>query len=312
MALTGVNAKHHALIVPAPAKLNLFLHITGRRSDGYHELETVFQFLDYADEVRLDLRKDAVIERVRALEHIPEEEDLSIRAARMLQKTHAGCPGARIEIIKRLPLGGGLGGGSSDAASTLLGLNELWQCGLGLEELAALGLQLGADVPVFIYGHAAFARGIGERLQPVNPPCPWYLVLIPEKNVSTEEIFATPALTRNSAPLKISGFVQGDGDCFGDGAFWAQTRNDCQQVVCERYACIRGALEWLSQCNTLWPGGRLTGTGACVFAAFAEKGQAERALSTRPKGLEGFIAQGLNVSPAHAGRDGELFNSHVV
>ncbi len=291
------------LCVPAPAKLNLFLHITGRRSDGYHELETLFQFLDFADEVQLTLRRDAVIERGRNLPGIRPEDDLCIRAARLLQQALATSLGVTVDVSKRVPMGGGLGGGSSDAASTLLGLNQLWEAGLSPEELALLGLQLGADIPVFIHGRAALAKGIGERLWPVDPPCPWYLVLIPPINVATAEIFAVPALTRNSAPLKIPGFVQEDegGSTLGEfwGEFWRKTRNDCQQVVSGQYGVIRQALEWLSQCDTCWPQGRLTGTGSCVFAAFADRNSAELALATRPEGLDGFVAQGLNVSPAH-------------
>ena len=286
------------LHLPAPAKLNLFLHITGRRDDGYHELETLFQFLDYADEVQLRLRDDGLIERGRALAGVPQAQDLSIRAAVLLQKKLTTPLGVTIDILKRLPLGGGLGGGSSDAASTLLGLNRLWRGGLGPGELAELGLQLGADVPVFIHGRAALAKGVGERLWSVEPPCPWYLVLIAPVNVSTEEVFNAPALTRNSQPLKIPGFVQNAGAGLEDCAFWAQTRNDCQQVVCERYPQIRRALEWLAEQDRVWPGGRLTGTGGCVFAAFAEQGLAEGALAKRPAGLDGFVARGLNVSPA--------------
>lgn len=294
-------AENQTLTVPAPAKLNLFLHITGRRADGYHELETLFQFLDFADEVHLCLRNDGVIERGRVLANVPEHQDLSIRAAVLLQR-HLGTPlGARIDILKRLPLGGGLGGGSSDAASTLLGLNSLWQGGLGLGPLAELGLQLGADVPVFIHGHAALARGVGEQLSAAEPPCPWYLVLNPREKVSTAEIFALPALTRNSTPLKIPGFVQNVAAGFEDGAFWAQTRNDCQQVVAARYAGIRLALDWLENQASAWPGGRLTGTGGCVFAAFADEQAAQSALAARPAGMDGFVARGLNVSPAHAG-----------
>ncbi len=288
-----------SLILPAPAKLNLFLHITGRRGDGYHELETLFQFLDYADEVQLQLRHDGVIERGLDLADVPLKRDLSIRAALLLQEKLATPLGATIKIIKRLPLGGGLGGGSSDAASTLLGLNKLWRGGLGLSALAELGLQLGADVPVFIHGHAALARGVGERLWPVEPPCPWYLVLISPVNVSTEEIFNAPALTRNTAPLKIPGFVQSIAGGLKGCTFWARTRNDCQQVVSGRYTQIHRALDWLAEQDSVWPGGRLTGTGGCVFTAFAEQNEAERALAARPAGLEGFVARGLNISPAH-------------
>ena len=287
------------VILPAPAKLNLFLHITGRRGDGYHELETLFQFLDYADEVQLRLRGDGVIERGRDLRGVSPERDLSLRAAVLLQEKLASPLGVTLDVIKRLPLGGGLGGGSSDAASTLLGLNRLWRGGLGLGALAELGLQLGADVPVFVHGHAALARGVGERLWPVEPPCPWYLVLIPPMNVSTEEIFSTPALTRNTAPLKIPGFAKNLAGGLKGCTFWARTHNDCQPVVCEHHAQIRSALDWLAKQDSVWPGGRLTGTGGCVFAAFAQQSIAENALAARPAGLGGFVARGLNVSPAH-------------
>jgi 4-diphosphocytidyl-2-C-methyl-D-erythritol kinase len=287
------------LVLPAPAKLNLFLHITGRRADGYHELETLFQFLDFADEVHLSLRDDGIIEQGQALEGVPREDDLTIRAAELLQQKLGTHLGVRIDIHKRLPLGGGLGGGSSDAATTLLGLNRLWQGGLNLDQLADLGLALGADVPVFIHGHSALAKGVGEQLWPADPPCYWYLVLIPPLNVSTKEIFSLSALTRNSAPLKIPGFVQGIADPSFGNAFWAQTRNDCQSVVSERYHGVQQALDWLEEQDTVWPGGRLTGTGACVFAAFAQKSTAERALSNCPTELGGFIAQGINISPVH-------------
>ena len=220
---------------PAPAKLNLFLHVTGRRADGYHELQTLFQLIDLADEVLLSVRDDGAIQRHAGAAGVPAEQDLAVRAARALQRFADPSLGADIEVRKRIPLGGGLGGGSSDAATVLLALNELWGCGLGLEALAELGLPLGADVPVFIQGFSAWAEGIGERLTPVTLPQAWYVIVHPGVHVSTTDVFQSPELTRNSPLITIRAF-------FESGA-----RNDCESVVRARYPEVAEALDWLRQ-----------------------------------------------------------------
>lgn len=265
---------------PAPAKLNLFLHITGRRSDGYHLLQSVFQFLDYGDEIIIKVRGDGEIQRLNLLPGVAPEQDLVVRAARLLQE-HSGCTlGADIRVEKRLPMGGGLGGGSSDAATVLVALNRLWGLNLATGELATLGLQLGADVPVFIHGHAAWAEGVGERLQPVELPEPWYLVLIPPVEVSTAEIFSDPQLTRDCRAIKIRDFLAGDGE------------NVCQPVVSRHYPEVAQALAWLGQ----FAAAKMTGTGSCVFAAFDTERQAREVFNQLPEGWRGFVAKGNNRS----------------
>lgn len=266
---------------PAPAKLNLFLHITGRRADGYHLLQTVFQFLDRGDSLEFELREDGRILRSEGPEGIPEESDIVIKAARLLQQQSGTRLGAAIKLRKTLPVEAGLGGGSSDAATTLVALDQLWQTRLGEGRLAALGLELGADVPVFIGGQAAWAEGVGEILTPVELPEPWYLVLHPACSVSTREIFQAPELTRNSAAITIARFRSG------------QTRNDFEPVVRSRYPQVSEALDWLSAHAPA----RLTGSGACVFAAFADETAARQVHAAIPKGWQGFVAQGCNRSP---------------
>ncbi|HFE49001.1 MAG TPA: 4-(cytidine 5'-diphospho)-2-C-methyl-D-erythritol kinase [Chromatiaceae bacterium] len=270
---------------PAPAKLNLFLHITGRRADGYHALQTAFQFLDHADELRFLLRDDGRILRDNAIPGVDVEHDLNIRAARLLQ---AACPttarGVSIAIRKRIPMGGGLGGGSSNAATTLLVLNRLWGCGLDAETLAGLGLRLGADVPVFVHGRAAWAEGVGERLQAIEPPEPWYLVVGPGCEVSTAEIFSAPDLTRDTSPTTISRFLAG-----------GVIDNDCLSVVLKRYPEVRDAMDWLSG----YADPRMTGTGASLFAEFADRGRAEQCLERLPDRFSGFVARGANTSLLH-------------
>ncbi len=266
---------------PAPAKLNLFLHITGRREDGYHLLQTVFQFLDYGDTLHFTPRNDGEIHLTTPLPGVAEERDLTVRAARLLKKA-CDCPlGIDIEVEKRLPMGGGLGGGSSDAATTLVALNRIWKLGLDVERLAELGLQLGADVPIFIHGHAAWAEGVGEQLTPVDPPEPWYLVLIPDVAVSTAEIFNAPELTRDSPAIKIRDFLSGLGT------------NVCQEVVVKRYPAVAESLAWLSRYGKV----TMTGTGACIFAAFNTRQQAEEVRSAMPNKWRGMVAKGLNRSP---------------
>lgn len=277
---------------PAPAKLNLFLHITGRRSDGYHTLQTVFQLLDYGDELTFDLRGDGVIRRVRGPNALEEAQDLSVRAARLLQQRAGVRQGVDIRVHKRVPMGAGLGGGSSDAATTLVALNALWGVHWSAQRLARLGLALGADVPVFVHGYTAWAEGVGEHLAPLKVPPAWYVVLTPDCAVSTGQVFSDPALTRNTPPIKMVDFAH------------AGTRNDCEQVVRGRYAEVAGALDWLGQ----WGEARLTGTGASVFAAFAERERAREIASRVHSPWRAFVASGVYRSPLLA-RLGELGES---
>ncbi|WP_167145674.1 4-(cytidine 5'-diphospho)-2-C-methyl-D-erythritol kinase [Pseudomonas sp. OTU750018] len=271
------------LTLPAPAKLNLMLHILGRRTDGYHELQTLFQFLDFGDELGFALRPDGEIHLHTPIDGVPHDSNLIVRAARMLQQ-HANCTlGADIWLDKRLPMGGGIGGGSSDAATTLLGLNHLWQLNYSEDQLASLGLSLGADVPVFVRGHAAFAEGVGEKLQPVTLSEPWFLVAIPQVLVSTAEIFSDPELTRDTPPIKVRSLLEGGG------------RNDCQPVVQKRYPEVHNALILL---NKFVPT-RLTGTGACVFGSFPNQDDADKVARQLPATLPSFIAQGRNISMLH-------------
>lgn len=273
---------------PAPAKLNLFLHIVGRRADGYHLLETVFRFVDYGDEVKLRLRDDGRVVRVKALDGVPEEQDLCVRAARLLQQASGTSLGVEIELHKVLPMGGGLGGGSSDAASVLLGLNRLWQLNWPRERLQILGLQLGADVPVFIYGQSAFAQGIGEQLQAVSLQSAWYLVLIPPVHVSTPKIFAHQQLTRDSKTITITDFSKAE-------KLTDLTRNDLQTVVCMEYPVVADYLAWLSQ----FAPARMTGSGACVFAEFADESEARKIFALLPQEMHGFVAQGMDKHPLY-------------
>jgi 4-diphosphocytidyl-2-C-methyl-D-erythritol kinase len=267
---------------PAPAKVNLFLHITGRRPDGYHLLQTAFQFLDYGDTLDFEVRGDGVIRRATPLPGIAPETDLTVRAALLLQR-HAGIRlGADIHINKRIPPGGGLGGGSSDAATTLWALNCLWGLGMSAGDLAGLGLRLGADVPVFVRGWSAWAEGVGEILTPLSLAESWYLVLVPEAQVPTAAIFAAPELTRDCDALTIDGFLSGD-----------QGLNVCEPVVRARYPEVGEALDWLSR----FAPARMSGTGACVFARFAERPAAEDVRRQLPAGWRGFVARGCNRSP---------------
>lgn len=271
----------HADYWPAPAKLNLFLHITGRRPDGYHELQTVFQFLDYGDRLSFTPRDDGRVTRIGEVAGVAEADDLVVRAARLLQ-AHTGCKlGADITLEKRIPIGGGLGGGSSDAATVLVALNRLWRLDLAVDELASLGLQLGADVPVFVRGHAAWAEGVGESLQSVQLPEPWFLVVSPGCHVATAEIFRAPELTRDCKPIKLCDFIAGAGG------------NVCEPVVRARYPEVDQALSWLAKYGPA----RMTGTGACVFVPFDNEPAAKAVLLMLPDKWQGFVAQGLNLSP---------------
>lgn len=271
------------LTLPAPAKLNLWLHIIGRRADGYHELETVFQFLDHGDELSFAVRDDGVIRLHTEIEAVPHDSNLIVRAARKLQEQSGTTLGADIWLTKVLPMGGGIGGGSSDAATTLLALAHLWQLDWDEDRLAALGLSLGADVPVFVRGHAAFAQGVGEQLTPVDPEEPWYVVLVPQVSVSTVEIFSHPQLTRDSLPLKMRPVPEGN------------SRNDCQPVVEQSYPEVRNALNSLGKFTEA----RLTGTGSCVFGAFPSKAEADKVLALLSATQTGFVAKGSNVSMLH-------------
>lgn len=271
------------LTLPSPAKLNLMLHILGRREDGYHELQTLFQFLDYGDELTFAVRDDGVIRLHTEFEGVPHDSNLIVKAAKKLQE-QSGCPlGIDIWIDKILPMGGGIGGGSSNAATTLLGLNYLWQLGWDHDRLAALGLTLGADVPVFVRGHAAFAEGVGEKLSPEYPEEPWYVVLVPQVSVSTAEIFSDPLLTRDTPAIKVCAVLKWSG------------RNDCQSTVERRYPEIRNALILLNK----FVSARLTGTGGCIFGSFPNKTEADTVASQLPASLPGFVAKGSNTSMLH-------------
>lgn len=271
------------LTLPAPAKLNLMLHITGRRADGYHELQTLFQFLDYGDELVLRPREDGQIRLLTELPGVDHDSNLIVRAARLLQRESGCALGADIQLNKRLPMGGGIGGGSSDAATTLVGLDHLWNTRLGEDRLAELGLNLGADVPVFVRGRAAFAEGVGERLQPVDLPESWFLVIAPQVSVSTAEIFADPELTRNTPAITVRSLLAGGG------------HNDCQPVVEKRYPEVRNALSLLNK----FVQARMTGTGACVFGSFPNEGEADKVRRQLPATLPSFVARGRNVSMLH-------------
>ncbi len=267
---------------PAPAKLNLFLQVTARREDGYHELQTVFQLLDFADLLDFSLRKDGGIRRLRGAGEVSEDADLTVRAARLLQRTTGCSRGVDIAVDKRIPMSAGLGGGSSDAATTLLVLNHLWELGLDVAELARIGLSLGADVPVFIHGHSAWAEGVGERLVPVQlDEGIWYVVIRPPCGVATAAVFAAPELTRDSTPITIRAFLEGAG------------RNDCEPVVRSRYPEVDTALDWL----TRFAPAHLTGTGSCIFAGFASESEARQVLAQAPASYTGFVARGVNESP---------------
>ncbi len=266
---------------PAPAKLNLFLHVVSRRDDGYHRLQTLFQFLDHGDSLFFVPRGDGVVRRVDTVSGIDEDQDLAIRAAQVIKQA-SGCNlGADIRIEKRLPIGGGLGGGSSNAATTLVALNRLWNLGFPTDELAQLGLQLGADVPVFVRGLAAWAEGLGEKLTPINLPEPWFLVVTPPVTVSTAEIFRAPELRRDHPPVALVDYLAG------------RTCNVFEPVTCARYPEVKAALEWLDAHAPA----TMTGTGASVFAAFPERSDATQVLQQLPAGWHGFVARGGNRSP---------------
>ncbi|MEJ0087172.1 MAG: 4-(cytidine 5'-diphospho)-2-C-methyl-D-erythritol kinase [Pseudomonadota bacterium] len=267
---------------PAPAKLNLMLHILGRRADGYHELQTVFRLIDLCDRIEIEVRDDGVINRLSGPASVAETDDLTVRAARALQAATGTRLGAQIAIKKSIPMGGGLGGGSSDAATTLMALNQMWRTGLDSAQIAAIGATLGADVPVFVSGRSAWAEGIGERLTPVQLGVDaWYLVIFPGVAVPTATVFQAAELTRNSPPTTMRGFLETGG------------RNDCEAVVRARFPAVGEALDWLGRHATA----RLTGTGSCVFAEFSRAADAERVAARVPDTWRAYVARGLDSSP---------------
>ncbi len=270
---------------PAPAKLNLFLYVTGRRPDGYHELQTAFRLIDLADTLRYVSRKDEEVVLRQPLLGVPPEQDLCVRAARLLKQATGHRGGVEISLEKRIPMGGGLGGGSSDAATTLLALNHLWRLGLARGQLQQLALKLGADVPVFVFGGNAFAEGVGERLAPIVLPDAWYLVLVPPVAVPTAEVFAYPELTREAKPIRITAFF--------DGLKTRTLRNDLEPVVSKHYPEVARHLAWLNQHGE----GRMSGSGACVFAEYSTQSAAYAAQAELPRTMRGFVARGLERHP---------------
>lgn len=269
---------------PSPAKLNLFLYINGKRADGYHELQTLFQFLDFGDWLEIDVQDSAEIRLTPEIPGVPLEQNLIYRAARLLQQATGCRQGAKIHLDKILPMGAGLGGGSSNAATTLVALNALWQTGLSVQQLADLGVQLGADVPIFVHGKAAFAEGVGEKLTYCQPPEKWYLVLKADVSISTAVIFQDPDLPRNTPKRSLQQLLE------------QKYENDCQKVVLDHYSEVEETLHWLLK----YAPARLTGTGACVFAEFEDEQSAQAAFCNKPDTYFGFVAKGLNISPLYS------------
>ena len=291
----GLPALHGC---PAPAKLNLFLHVNGRRADGYHLLQTVFELLDHGDTLHFDLRADDAIVRLTELPGVPQEQDLVVRALRLLRQAYLARhgrlpPGVDIRIDKVLPMGGGLGGGSSDAATALLAMNQLWRAGLSREELMALGLPLGADIPFFIFGQTAFAEGVGEALQPVTVPPRWYVVVEPGVAVPTAAIFSAGDLTRDSKPVRIADFSRHLMSQDGLSGFG---KNDLQAVASRLFAPVAEALAWLGAHGDA----RMTGSGACVFCAFSTESEAERVVAQAPSKWRAWKAKSLARHPLEA------------
>jgi 4-diphosphocytidyl-2-C-methyl-D-erythritol kinase len=280
------------LTCPAPAKLNLFLHVVGRRADGYHLLQTLFRFIDLSDTLHFTLRRDGEIHRVNALAGVSPEQDLCVRAARLL-RLETGCAlGVDIELEKRIPMGGGLGGGSSDAATTLLALNRLWELNLSRERLMRMGLALGADVPVFVFGDNAFAEGVGERLQAYPLPDAWYVVLCPPVQVPTAQIFAHPELTRNTISMTMRA-LPGQDFRAGRQTEGLNLGNDLQAVACGLYPVVAEHLAWLEK----FAPALMTGSGACIFAEFVTEVEARAVLQQLPDSMRGFVAHGLQQHP---------------
>lgn len=267
----------------SPAKINLFLHITAQRSDGYHELQTAFQFLDHCDYLSFEKTENSDIILATPIAGVDDADNLIVRAAKLLQKhANAKC-GVIISLEKYLPMGGGLGGGSSNAATTLVALNSIWDCGLSKQNLAELGLMLGADVPVFIHGYAAWAEGVGEKLTVISPREPWYLVVVPDCHVSTAKVFSSPVLTRDCDSMTIAGFLSGEG------------RNVCEEVVRKDYPPVSDVMDWLEY----YAEPVMTGTGACVFASFDSEHEAQKVMNKLPSKWQAFIAKGCNQSPLY-------------
>ncbi len=266
---------------PCPAKLNLFLHILGRQDNGYHQLQSVFQLLDTGDRLAFTVTADNMIRLETDIAGVAHDDNLVVRAARLLQPFAAKPSGVRMVLDKRLPMGGGIGGGSSNAATTLVALNHLWRCNLDTDKLAELGLTLGADVPIFVRGHTAFANGVGEDLRPMTLPECWYLVVNPGVHVSTAEVFSLSDLPRSTPPMTWQQYS------------FDSTHNDCQQIVCDRYPEVAKLLHWLVH----YAPSRMTGTGACVFATFSDQNEASRVQAELPAGWTSFVAKGVNRSP---------------
>lgn len=281
----------------APAKINLFLHITGRRADGYHTLQSVFELLDFYDIIQVKSNPSGQISRINAIPNVPESQDLTVRAAIALQKATGCQQGADFHIEKHIPMGGGLGGGSSDAATVLMALNHLWQLHLTRAQLMRIGLTLGADVPVFIFGQTAWAEGIGELLSPMNLPSqaiklqqePYYVVLTPNIHVTTAQVFTHPRLTRDTKPLKIADFSSGTFDHLTSRCF----KNDLEDIVCELFPAVASTLKWLNQFGDA----KMSGSGASVFVMVKTKQIADELIAKKPANTSGFIAKGLNKHP---------------
>ncbi|MCB1775129.1 MAG: 4-(cytidine 5'-diphospho)-2-C-methyl-D-erythritol kinase [Gammaproteobacteria bacterium] len=265
---------------PAPAKLNLMLRVVGRRDDGYHLLQTVFQFIDLQDELAFSLRDDGRIRRIDGPADVPADADLAVRAAHALKAATGSGAGVDIAIAKRIPMGGGLGGGSSDAATTLVALNRLWQCGLDTRQLQQIGVGLGADVPIFVHGQAAWAEGVGEEFVAIEPAEPWYALFVPPVHVNTGKVFQDPDLTRNSDRITIRDFLAGD------------TVNDCLAIVRRRYPEVAQVFDWLNERAEA----RMTGTGACLFAACRDRAHADELVAASPAGVSAHAVRGCNRS----------------
>ena len=270
----------------APAKINLFLHVTGRRSDGYHTLQTVYQFVDLCDVLQFAVREDNDVQLKTDFDEVPVEDNLVVKAARALQAQTGTRSGADITLTKSIPTGGGLGGGSSDAATTLVALNEFWRLGLSIKELAESGVTVSADVPVFVYGQASWAEGIGEKLTPVAPTEPWYLVVCPNVQISTAALFNMPELTRNMSPITIRDFMDG------------RATNVFEPLVMARYPQVRAALEWLSL-NNRGVRAKMSGTGSCVFSPCETEEQARALNEQLPDSMTGYVVKGHNASPLY-------------
>jgi len=285
---TSSLTKRQWLACPAPAKLNLFLHITGRRADGYHLLQSVFQLIDRCDTLDFQVRDDGHIQRMNHIDGVPEPTDLVIRAARLLQSHSKSSYGANIYLHKNLPMGGGVGGGSSDAATTLIALNHLWQCGLDQAQLMQLGLQLGADVPFFIFGQNAFVEGIGEQMQAITTPEQWFVVIEPGVHVPTPTIFSAKELTRDTKPVRITDF---------SNAAKVEWKNDLQAVACALHPEIANAINWLKQYELNQGDAKMTGSGSCVFCAFPNEDAAKKVLQQVPHHWTSWIAKALQQHP---------------